>query len=177
MGSRGTANSARLGGPQLPPSSGLLLWTGSGPAEPCSQLSRMSPVSLAAVRTPSPTALTQLLACEGQEGGVLIQVLVEVDAQQAQLLLDLLDLLQRAVRGTLASIGPPGHPSYNHQAKDRRRCHASPTPQASKLSACSLSSGQADRAISMSARARSRVGISSGTCCQMDRDNNQGCRL
>lgn len=167
VGSRGTANSARLGGPQLPPSSGLLLWTGSGPAEPSSHLPRMSPVSLAAVRTPSPIALTQLLACEGQEGGVLIQVLVEVDAQQAQLLLDLLDLLQRAVRGTLASIGPPGrshkamggggtslarppgHPSYNHQAKDRRRYHASPTPQASELSACRLSSGQADGAISV----------------------------
>lgn len=37
--------------------------------------------------------LTQLLSAEGQAGGVLVQVLVEVDAQVAQLLLDVLDLL------------------------------------------------------------------------------------
>lgn len=46
-------------------------------------------------------------------------------------------------------------------------------------SACSLSSGHADadRAISMSARARSRMGSCSGVGYQMDRNNNQGCRL
>lgn len=54
----------------------------------------LSAVSLGAVRT-SFRVLTQLLSCEGQEGGVLVEVLVEVDAQQAQPLLDVLDLLQR----------------------------------------------------------------------------------
>lgn len=42
----------------------------------------------------APHARTQLFACEGQEGGVFIQVLVEVNAKQTQLLLDALDLLQ-----------------------------------------------------------------------------------
>ena len=37
--------------------------------------------------------LTQLFSGEGQAGGVLVQVLVEVDAQVAQLLLDGFDLL------------------------------------------------------------------------------------
>lgn len=36
---------------------------------------------------------TQLLACEWQEGRILIEVLVEVDAQETQLLLDALDFL------------------------------------------------------------------------------------
>lgn len=38
--------------------------------------------------------LTQLLAAEAQAGRVLVEVLVEVDAQAAQLLLDGFDLLQ-----------------------------------------------------------------------------------
>lgn len=42
---------------------------------------------------PPPTS-TQLLAREWQEGRVLVQVLVEVDAQKTQLLLDALDFLQ-----------------------------------------------------------------------------------
>lgn len=37
--------------------------------------------------------LTQLVSAERQAGGVLVQVLVEVDAQVAQLLLDVFDLL------------------------------------------------------------------------------------
>lgn len=37
---------------------------------------------------------TQLLPCERQEGRVLIQVLIEVDAQQTQLFLDAFDFLQ-----------------------------------------------------------------------------------
>lgn len=40
----------------------------------------------------------QLLSREGQEGRVLIQILVEVDAQQAQPLLDALDLLLCVLR-------------------------------------------------------------------------------
>lgn len=36
---------------------------------------------------------TQLLACEWQEGRILVEVLVEVDAQETQLLLDALDFL------------------------------------------------------------------------------------
>ena len=39
-------------------------------------------------------ARTQLLAREWQEGRVLVQVLVEVDAQETQLLLDALDFLK-----------------------------------------------------------------------------------
>lgn len=38
--------------------------------------------------------LTKLLAAEAQAGGVLVEVLVEVDAQATQLLLNDLDLLQ-----------------------------------------------------------------------------------
>lgn len=46
------------------------------------------------------SGLTQLVSAEGQAGGVLVQVLVEVDAQVAQRLLDALDLLfqQKNVR-------------------------------------------------------------------------------
>lgn len=49
----------------------------------------------APLHRPSPCApsRTQLLACERQEGRVLVQVLVEVDAQETQLLLDALDFL------------------------------------------------------------------------------------
>lgn len=43
--------------------------------------------------SPCAPARTQLLACERQEGRVLVQVLVEVDAQETQLLLDALDFL------------------------------------------------------------------------------------
>lgn len=39
--------------------------------------------------------LTELITGKGQAGGVLIQVLVEVDAQVTQLLLDGFDLLLR----------------------------------------------------------------------------------
>lgn len=42
---------------------------------------------------PEGPGLTQLVSAEGQAGGVLVQVLVEVDAEVAQLLLDALDLL------------------------------------------------------------------------------------
>lgn len=38
--------------------------------------------------------LTQLVPAERQTGGVLIQVLIEIDAQVAQLLLDAFDLLE-----------------------------------------------------------------------------------
>lgn len=37
--------------------------------------------------------LTQLVPAERQTGGVLVQVLIEIDAQVAQLLLDGFDLL------------------------------------------------------------------------------------
>lgn len=43
--------------------------------------------------------LTQLVSAERQTGGVFVQVLVEVDAQVAQLLLDGLDLLCRQSEG------------------------------------------------------------------------------
>lgn len=43
--------------------------------------------------SPCAPARTQLLACEWQEGRVLVEVLVEVDAQETQLLLDALDFL------------------------------------------------------------------------------------
>lgn len=44
---------------------------------------------------------TQLLSCKGQEGRVLIQVLIEVYAQETQLLLDAFDSLKerRAMSG------------------------------------------------------------------------------
>lgn len=48
---------------------------------------------------------TQLLSAEGQAGGVLVQVLVEVDAQLAQLLLDAFDLLLQRRSGQ--SPAPP----------------------------------------------------------------------
>lgn len=48
----------------------------------------------AASLLPPVARLTQLLAAEAQTGRVLVEVLVEVDAQAAQLLLDGLDLLQ-----------------------------------------------------------------------------------
>lgn len=43
--------------------------------------------------------LTQFVSAEGQSGGVLVQVLVEIDAQVAQLLLDGLDLLLQQSEG------------------------------------------------------------------------------
>lgn len=46
-----------------------------------------------------PGGLTQLVSGEGKTGGVLIQVLVEIDAQVAQLLLDSLDLLSQQSEG------------------------------------------------------------------------------
>ncbi len=46
--------------------------------------------------------LTQLVSAERQTGGVLVQVLVEIDAQVAQLLLDGLDLLLQ--QSTIKSI-------------------------------------------------------------------------
>lgn len=42
--------------------------------------------------------LTQLVPAERQAGGVLVQVLVEVDAQVAQFLLDGFDLLSQWIR-------------------------------------------------------------------------------
>lgn len=53
---------------------------------------------------------TQLLSCEGQEGRVLIQVLIEVNAQETQLLLDAFDFLRerRAVSGSTARKIPSG---------------------------------------------------------------------
>lgn len=51
----------------------------------------------AGTQGPASRALhTQFLPGEGQEGGVLVEVLVEVDAQHAQLLLDSFDFLQKA---------------------------------------------------------------------------------
>lgn len=51
------------------------------------------PTSRERQRATESNRLTQLLPAEGQAGGVLIQVLVEVNTQVAQLLLDVLDLL------------------------------------------------------------------------------------
>lgn len=48
---------------------------------------------------PAEPPRTQLLPCKGQEGCILVQVLIEVDAQQTQLLLDAFDFLQE--RGVL----------------------------------------------------------------------------
>lgn len=53
---------------------------------------------------------TQLLSCKWQEGRVLIQVLIEVNAQETQLLLYAFDFLKerRVVKGSTTLKIPPG---------------------------------------------------------------------
>lgn len=57
---------------------------------------------------PAEPPRTQLLPCKGQEGCILVQVLIEVDAQQTQLLLDAFDFLQE--RGVLKRGALPARP-------------------------------------------------------------------
>lgn len=66
------------------------------------------------VSFPTQPLRTQLLPCERQEGRVLIQVLIEVDAQQTQLFLDAFDFLQeraivrwRALPSKSPKVGVP----------------------------------------------------------------------